>query len=164
MRHLYLILFLFLNPISCKCQEDHSFKSTVHNLNNELIASNQINKVLEKKYAKNELIKSKYLGDITDASGNVFFLVNTIHIVVNENKNRTNENFIMVYSDSEFKGHYYLSNTNQLPDKIENNVLLFSKACEDHVIELNFKNGIPYIINLNCNNNPDIYEFIRNDD
>ncbi|WP_196889612.1 hypothetical protein [Aureivirga sp. CE67] len=164
MKYFYLIVFLFLNIFYCRSQKGKSFKQTVHNINTKVIKLNQINKVIEETYIKDHLIKSKFLGSITNELGNVFSVVNTIHIIINKNKLRTHINFVMIYSDSEFKGYYYLSYTDQLPNRIEKSKLIFSNACEGDTIELNFNSGIPSILNLKCNSKSDIYEFIRKDD
>jgi hypothetical protein len=163
MKYFYLILFLFISLFSCKSQTEYSFKEFVHTINTGLIKSNAVGRIIEKKYEEGELINSEFLGSVTDELGNVFHVVNMIHIIINKNKNRTHENFVMIYSGSEFKGHYYLLTTNQLPNKIEGNFLIFSKACNTDIIKLSFKNGIPSVLRLSCNNKPDDCEFIKNE-
>jgi hypothetical protein len=77
---------------------------------------------------------------------------------------------ILVFNDkNEYLGNYYVGMTYELPEKIENNQLLFlhSKAdyCDSNTItRLSFENGIPKDFFLECKDGSgEIYSFDKED-
>jgi hypothetical protein len=157
----YFLMFLLSGFISCSGNGQESFKDKVHSLNKDVLVAGQKNRAIERDIGEDESIQCKYIGSLNDSKGNIFYILNTIH-KANKNVSPTYSNFVMVYGGgNEFKGHYYLSFPEQLPEGISENQIIFGDLCKGQGVKVSFANGIPKAINLGCKDAPNYYEFIE---
>lgn len=106
----------------------------------------------------------KYLGIIETEAGN--FKIMTSCWLWGLSKRATNR--ILVFTDkNEYCGNYYLTTRADLPEKIENNQLVFlhseSLTCDKNTpTRLSFEDGIPQEFFLKCKDGKgDFYSFSR---
>ncbi len=79
---------------------------------------------------------------------------------------RATNRIILFDSKNEYVGNYYVTTKCDLPNRIENNNLIFLRSdcedCDDTENKIEFKNGIPDNIFLNCMGKyGDLYSFDR---
>ena len=154
-----LLIMSLVCTLFCSGTSQTSFQTEVHGLNLKLVASSK-DKVAGKNFGEDERVESEYIGFLIDKDGNDFFVVNTIHIT-NKKRSPTHTNFIMIYdAKKNFVGHYYLSFSDQLPNEIRGNQMIFTKICEAENLQISFSKGVARAINLGCKGSPDFYEFI----
>jgi hypothetical protein len=106
-----------------------------------------------------------YLGTIKTPEGE--FKIMTCSWFWGVSKRATSR--ILVFNEkNEYLGNYYVGMTYDLPEKIENNQVVFlhstTDECDkDRVTTLSFENGIPEEFFLECNDGyGDIYTFDKN--
>ncbi|WP_312399338.1 hypothetical protein [Chryseobacterium sp.] len=135
-----------------------NYKEERHKFNRKLI-SNQSYEIITKRITSSDEFRGSFLGSAKTRLGKSYFVVKSSYIF-NLNRSPTAENHIFIYnSKKEFVGYYYLSNINQLPQKLHNNKLYFNNEdCKEKII-INLTNGIPAAINLKCNGEDDFVEF-----
>ena len=107
-------------------------------------------------------IQLRYLGEIKGVNGN--FKIMTSCWLWGLSKRATNR--ILIFSeDKRYLGNYYITTKSDLPEKIENNQLVFSYSegsdCDKKVMtKLSFGNGIPKQLLVECKNGyGNIYSF-----
>jgi hypothetical protein len=105
-----------------------------------------------------------YLGTITSPQG--IFKIMTSSWFWGQSKRATSR--ILIFNEkNEFLGNYYVGMTYDLPEKIENNQVVFlhsnTDECDKHkVTRLSFESGIPDVFFLECKDGyGDMYKFAK---
>jgi len=157
-RTLISLIFLFLSLNVFGQVNDDSIRLEVlkNNVTDSLYVFGKWNK------ANGTETHLRYLGIIKTSKGN--FKIMTSCWIWGLSKRATNR--ILIFSeDNRFLGNYYMEMYYNLPEKIENNKLVFlhseSKDCDKKVVtKLSFDNGIPKQFFLECKDGyGNIYSF-----
>lgn len=105
----------------------------------------------------------KYLGKVITKDHRILKIMNSCWIW---GLSHRATNRILIYNNkNQYLGNYYLTTTEDLPDKLEDGLLFFSNIdnhdCDKELIsKINLTNGIPLNIFLKCNDNDgNIYKF-----
>jgi len=157
--------------LGCNHPDDYEFVSMkkpfnerIETINQNLIKKNKVNKFTKYRHLQKETITTLFLGSLTDKNKNIFLIVNSTYST-KINKIKTNKRYILIYSKNhnntiKFIGAYGLLSSQHFPNKIKNNKLIFNTPCKyNNIINVNFENGIPHLLNLGCST----YKFIKND-
>ena len=105
----------------------------------------------------------KYLGEVRTVNGTVFKLMNSIWVW--GLSHRATNRILVFNNKNQFVGNYYVTTTDDLPDKLENNKLIFTNSnkqtCDIKLItEIDFSNGLPKSFFIKCKGTDgDIYTF-----
>ncbi len=152
----FIIYLLYL--VNLQNQNFFDYITERHMFNKFLIKNNKV-QTFRKKITTDELFEGKYIGKIKTKFNKTYYLVYSCYCY-NLASSPHSENHLFLYNNKkQYIGHYSLSSQN--PYRFESNKVYFKISdCKDKII--NFHLGIPYFINLGCNNEPDFYEFISN--
>lgn len=156
---LFITTFLLVTSLNLIGQvHDSSIRQVVlnNNVNDSLYVFGQWN---ETDGTETHL---RYLGLINNNEGK--FKIMTSSWFWGQSKRATSR--ILVYNDkNKYMGNYYVETVNDLPEKIENNHIMFlnsqSDKCDEKAItRLSFENGIPKKFFLECKEGyGEIYSF-----
>ncbi len=105
----------------------------------------------------------RYLGNVTTSKGQILKIMN-YSLIWGLSHRATNR--ILVYNNqNQYIGNYYLTTTDDLPDKLEDGFLVFTNIdninCDKNLItRINLMNGLPNKIYIKCKGElGDIYSF-----
>lgn len=107
----------------------------------------------------------KYLGEVTTKDGRVFKIMNSCWFW--GLSHRATSRILIFNGNNQYVGNYGLGMTYDLPDKLENGILIFTnfenEDCDIKLItKVNFKKGLPNEIFIKCKEEyGDIYILFR---
>lgn len=156
-----LLFFLFSITFTTVCGQANPKKER-----QVVLGHNKIGKVYvfdRSKQNDHNRTELTYLGKLKTTEGRAFkILISSWYWGISPRA----KSYIIIFNDkNQFLGNYYVTMTYDLPDKIENNALVFTNRGNDDCDPslktiVSFKNGIPKQFFLKCKGNfGDIYSF-----
>ena len=127
-----------------------------------VIHLNHVGKIYKLSTEDNTLTYLRYLGKVNTVKGKIYKILTSTWIW---GLSHRATNRILVYTkNNRYVGNYYLTTTDDIPDYVKNNKLVFldkGNGCDPKLITyLDFNKGIPKHFFCKCKgNNGDIYTF-----
>ncbi|MFY7937494.1 MAG: hypothetical protein ACOVOQ_08955 [Flavobacterium sp.] len=154
-----ILIYLTLLFTNLVLSQNHvNNKSERNKFNISLIENNNHN-ITSKKINKNEKFEGLFLGKIKVDNNKEYYIVSSTYFF-NLESSPTAESHIFIYNtEKQYVGYYYLTSTIERPTKLFNNKLHFNNNKCNKKTKINFSNGIPRLLKINCLDESSYYEF-----